>query len=73
MFPNWQLSRRLRSSSRKLRQAARARRRARGLRFEPLEARELLAVADATLGVLEYTAADGETNNVTLSDRKSVV
>jgi len=40
---------------------------ARRLRIEPLEQRELLANADATGGVLRYTAEAGEKNDVVLS------
>ncbi len=39
----------------------------RTLRLEPLEQREMLAVADATGGVLRYTADAGERNDVVLS------
>ena len=50
------------------RSAPRGTRRARRpLRMEPLEQRELLAVADVTGGVLRYTAESGEHNDVVLS------
>jgi subtilisin-like proprotein convertase family protein len=47
--------------------ADRARPKRRRLRLEPLERREMLAVASVDSGVVTYKASPGETNNITLS------